>query len=121
ARADIQFEHFSTDTHGQGRANQPRRHRIGIVQHPNGAEATDDHLHFAAGMQWRFWEWPKGWQFVVPARSPGSVAPAYQLLEPGRVCGSVGKVAASAHAQSLVDQLLDAEMGLLNIAILVCF
>src|SRR4051794_39052040 len=97
-RADIQFEHFRAYTHGEGRANQPRRHRIGIVQHANGAEATNHQLHFAAGMQWRFWQWAKGWQFVVPARSPGSVAPAYQLLEPGRVRGSVGKVAAATHA-----------------------
>ncbi len=116
--ADVQFKRFGPHAHDQGLADQARGHRIGVVEHANGAEAGNRDRQLATEMQRGGGQRVQRVQLGCPAQLAGLVALAGQLLEQGHVAGAVGKVAAAPRPERLVDGLLEAVVGLLDIAVL---
>ncbi len=119
--ADVQFARFGPYTHDQGHAYQARGHRVGVVQHADSTEAGDGDWQLATGMERGGGQGAQGVQFGRSAQLASLVARAGQLVEPGDVAGAVGKGTVPPRPERLVHGLLEAVVGLLDIAVLVGF
>jgi len=91
------------------------------VQYPDGAEAAHNQMQFTARVERCFGQRSQGCQVVDPAHLTGGIALTEELLEPVQIGRPVGKVTTPTHAQGLVDRLLEAKVGLLDVAVLVRF
>ena len=115
----VDLQRLGAHPHQQRRADQPRGYRVRVLEHADGAEATDGHAHFAARQQRRHRQRPQCLTLLSPADLARQIALADQLLQEPIVGAAVGKIAAAAHAQRLIDGVFEAEVLLFDVAVLV--
>ena len=119
AGAQVEVHGFGMDAGGQGAANQPRRHRVEIAQDPDGRKAADGDLLLVGRIEPGGGQRPQVLTLGHKAHLAGQIALADEVLEEAGIGGAIGEVAAALQAQGLVNGLLEAVVGLLDIAILV--
>src|SRR6266700_1174949 len=115
----VDLQRLGAHPHQQRRADQARGDRVRVLEHADGAEAADGHADFAARQQWRQRQRPQGLTLLSPAHLARQVALTDQLLQEPIVGAAVGKIAAAAHAQRLIDGVLEAVVLLFDVAVLV--
>lgn len=79
---------------------------------------TSRHAHFAARQQRRQRQRPQCLPLLSPTDLARQVALADQLLQEPIVGAAVGKIAAAAHAQRLIDGVLEAVVLLFDVPVL---
>src|SRR5438067_6049325 len=109
-RGAVDLQRLGAHPHQERGADQPRRDRVGVAQHLDGAEAADRHAQFAAQPEWRRRQWPQGLAFLEPAALAGEVALLDQVLQEAGVGGAVVELTAAAHPQRLIDGSFELEM-----------
>ena len=117
--ADVALDCLGVQAQQQLGADQPRGNGVHVRSHMDRAEARDAHLHFLAGNQWQPGQRTQRRLLLVPAGGPGAVTPGKQITDEAPVVGPAGKLAAASHAQGLIERLLEAVMGLFDIAVFV--
>jgi hypothetical protein len=80
---------------------------------------ADRHPHLTAQFEGSARQRAQGGLLLGEARLPGQVALPHELLEKPTIGSPIGEIPAAAHPQRLVDCLLEAEVGLLDVAVFV--
>ena len=117
--ATVDLQRFGPDPHQHRGPDQPGRHRVGVAQDLDRAEAADRHPLLAAQRQLRRGQRAQGRLLLGPAPVPGEVALRDDRLEEAGVALTVQKLPTAPHAQGLIDRLLEPVVGLLDVAVLV--
>jgi hypothetical protein len=113
------FDGLHPESHFHPFADQTRRHRIGVVLHPQGTALADldlvtNHtLHTPDGQRLE----PGSLFGQTPL--PSGVATILDAAQPSFVLGPAGEVPAATQEQRLLHRFLEAPVGLLAIPILV--
>jgi len=107
-----------TNPHVDGLADQARRYRVGVPQHPQRAAAADLHAPPFRGLQARRRQRPQPSLFLREPLVPPRVPPAAHLAQELLVGRTALEVTAAAQQQRLLNRLLEAAMTLLAVAVL---
>ena len=100
-------------------ADQPRRHRVGVVLDADGAQAADPDAQPLQRLQPRRRQPPHARQLGDRPRRPADVAGRHQFAQPLLVGSPAGEVPAAPQAQRLVHGLLEVPVRRLGVPVLV--
>jgi len=115
----VDVDAVSSYPHDEQMADEARGNGIGVAQDLNGAEGADTNLELTTGLERSGRQGAEDGALLGDAGLAGEVAVADEVLEEAHIGGTVGKVARAAQAEGLVNCLLEAVVGLLDIAVLV--
>lgn len=92
------------------RADQPRRHRVGVVLHHNGAAPTDPHPFPLQRLQAPGRQRPQVRQFLGNPCRPARIPLSEHIQDELPVRFAAGKIAAASKQQRLLHRLLEMPM-----------
>jgi len=100
-------------------ADQPRRHRVAVLEHADRAARRHLHRQPLQRLQAPRWQRPQHRQLLGETLLPPCVLARHHAVHERRVLVAPGEIPAAAHQQRLLQSTLELPMTLFAIAILV--